>query len=362
MESYGELLKKARIAKNLDIETVERDTSITRRYLEALEAEDADVFPGEPYLFGFLHNYAEYLGLDSKSIVALYKNKKLQESPIPVELYKKERSPLIVPLIVFGCVVFVAAVVTLLYVFVFSKFTKPVEDDVALGKNAQIHQYTLTDQPFMERLYKRDQLIIPDASGNIVVTVASTLGTLALDMPAGRQIIELSEESEIDVNGDSKPEMIVYVSDLSSSVEDRGAEVKIMLVNPAALEKLVTEEVDAAQPEQVSSAGNTVIFSDNRAYPFTINITFRGSCEFRSMVDRGETTENYYASGEIISMTPQNAARLWMSNSNAVKIQVIANGQTYNLDIGKAGQVVVEDIKWIKDTDGMYKVVVVNVD
>mgnify|MGYP005605425407 CR=1 FL=1 len=34
----------------------------------------------------------------------------------------------------------------------------------------------------------------------------------------------------------------------------------------------------------------------------------------------------------------------------------------YDLDIGKAGQVVAQDIKWIKDTDGKYKLVVIELD
>ena len=42
--------------------------------------------------------------------------------------------------------------------------------------------------------------------------------------------------------------------------------------------------------------------------------------------------------------------------------KVLANGKTYDLAVAKAGEVVAEDIKWIKDTDGKYKVVVTDLE
>ena len=43
-------------------------------------------------------------------------------------------------------------------------------------------------------------------------------------------------------------------------------------------------------------------------------------------------------------------------------ILLVANGQTTSLDMVSSGQVIVQDIKWIKDTDGLYKIVVIDVD
>jgi hypothetical protein len=51
-----------------------------------------------------------------------------------------------------------------------------------------------------------------------------------------------------------------------------------------------------------------------------------------------------------------------MSNANSVKMQVIGDGKTVDVEIGRPGQVLVQDIKWIKDTDGRYKLVVLDVD
>lgn len=83
---------------------------------------------------------------------------------------------------------------------------------------------------------------------------------------------------------------------------------------------------------------------------------------FRYRIDRHQNVESYFSNGELVTMTANNGVRVWMSNSNAVKFTIIADSKTYNLDVGKAGQVLVEDIKWIRDTDGKYKLVVIELD
>jgi len=61
-------------------------------------------------------------------------------------------------------------------------------------------------------------------------------------------------------------------------------------------------------------------------------------------------------------MTANNGVRVWMSNGNTVKFTVIADTKNYDLEIGKAGQVLVEDIKWVRDSEGKYRLVVVELD
>ena len=61
-------------------------------------------------------------------------------------------------------------------------------------------------------------------------------------------------------------------------------------------------------------------------------------------------------------VTANNGVRVWMSNGNTVKFTVVADTKNYDLEIGKAGQVLVQDIKWVRDTEGKYKLVVVELD
>ncbi|MBR1403904.1 MAG: helix-turn-helix domain-containing protein [Treponema sp.] len=362
MESYGEILKTAREAKGLELELIARETSITQEYLEALEKEDAAAFPGEPYLIGFLKNYAEYLEVDANHVATLYHAKKIQESPPPLALTKRERPRFVIPLIVSLCVIFVVGLGVAATIIFKAKFAK-LEEDLALARGTEFKKYELTSKPFTGRLFKSDQLVMGTDSGNIFLTVAETEGIFGLETPAGIQYVELSEELELDVDGNSIPELIVYVSDVSQKNVDRGAEVKIMLKNAANVAVASPDENQIPNAEDLpKEQARTEILSDTRAYPFTVNASFRAGCLFRYRPDRKETVEDYFASGDILNMTSSNGLRVWVSNGNAVKLQVVANSKTYELGVSKAGEVIAEDIKWIKDTDGRYKLVVVDLD
>jgi hypothetical protein len=72
--------------------------------------------------------------------------------------------------------------------------------------------------------------------------------------------------------------------------------------------------------------------------------------------------EDYYTRGDIVTITASNGVRVWMSNGNAAKVQIVADGKTYDIELGNPGEVLVKDIKWIKDPDGTYKIVVNDLD
>ena len=363
MESYGELLRTTRESKQLDLDRASREISIEKRYLAGLEAEDNSVFPGDAYMIGFLKNYADYLELDSEFILKLYRNKQIQESPLPQGLYEPHKPRYFLPAIIIPSVLLVAVVVLVITLLAVKKKNK-VEDGVVVSSGLKNRQYELTDKKFTQRVYKGDQLFIPTGNdGKIILTVRDTLSAFGIDTPSGVYYIELAEESELDINGDNASDMIVYVSDISSTAESRGAEVRILLRHGVAVETAVVaaEEIPFAS-EVKSSHPYKVIHEDNRAYPFTINASFRGPCLFRDRVDNAQSVESYFARGDLFTATPRNGIRLWMSNFNTVKISIIADSKSFDLDIGAAGQIFVEDIKWIKDTDGKYKLVVIELD
>lgn len=149
---------------------------------------------------------------------------------------------------------------------------------------------------------------------------------------------------------------MIDVWEVSSNKNSRGAEVYIMLKDGSA----VAENIDETSIPLLASqqANQTIVLEDNRAYPFTLNASFRNPCVFRYEVDRKKSVENYYTNGDAVTMTANNKTRVWISNGNTVKFQVIAGGRSHDLEIAKAGEVVVEDIKWIRTDEGRYRLVV----
>lgn len=361
MDSYGEILKNARQEKNIDQDTAARETSIALPYVIGLEEEDDSAFPGEAYMQGFMRNYAEYLGVNPDTVLTLYKNKKLQESPIPENLYVQEKPAYFWPLIFSGIGLFVVAIFVVLFVFIVKK-KAAISDDVVLDKDNTSKKYELTDKAMTSRFYKGDQIVFPAADGQIILTVSDTLNSFGLLCPVGTLYTDLAEEAELDIDGDSNTDLIVYVSDISATNEARGAEVRFLKRGEGAFISAVRTEDIPFATEIESTHKQIVILEDTRAYPFTVNGSFRGACEFRYKIDRRDAIEAYFTSGEVATITANNGVRLWMSNCNTVKFGIIADSKSYDLEIGKAGQVLAEDIKWIKDTDGKYKLVVIELD
>jgi transcriptional regulator with XRE-family HTH domain len=72
MGELGSLLTRAREARGLTLEDAERDTRISRRYLQALESEQFEVIPAPVYARGFLRSYSQYLGLDPQETLAMF--------------------------------------------------------------------------------------------------------------------------------------------------------------------------------------------------------------------------------------------------------------------------------------------------
>ena len=72
-EGIGERLREARTARGIELEDAERQIKIRKRFLVAMEEEEWDVLPGSAYVRGFLHTYAELLGLDADAGVDEYR-------------------------------------------------------------------------------------------------------------------------------------------------------------------------------------------------------------------------------------------------------------------------------------------------
>lgn len=85
MPTVGEILRSEREKKGLSIKDIEKATSIRALYLNAIEEDNYTVVPGEVYLKGFIRNYANFLGLDTQSVMDLYRQAKAPTAPEPVK-------------------------------------------------------------------------------------------------------------------------------------------------------------------------------------------------------------------------------------------------------------------------------------
>jgi transcriptional regulator with XRE-family HTH domain len=111
----GELIFQARVTRGISLEEAERDTRISKRYLDALEREDFSAFPAPFYARAFLRTYAQYLGLDANQVLNILPQNRLEPdlAPLP-ELSRPTAAALSINWVVAGGVILFLLVVGLL--------------------------------------------------------------------------------------------------------------------------------------------------------------------------------------------------------------------------------------------------------
>ena len=70
--TLGSLLRTSREERHIDLDAVVKATKVRRHYLEALENEEWEKLPSKVFVKGFLRSYAEFLGLDTETVLDYY--------------------------------------------------------------------------------------------------------------------------------------------------------------------------------------------------------------------------------------------------------------------------------------------------
>jgi cytoskeletal protein RodZ len=373
VESLGDKLKTARESKGYTFDYVGRETNIATRYLEALETENFSAFPGEPYLLGFLRNYGEYLGLDVDELLFLYRGLKIQEQPVPIE--KLLRSPSKAPKVLITItliLVGMAAVGGGVYFFMHI----PWKTDAAVTVQRPAVVYTLEGNSLERRLYRGDSVLVPLGGNQFKIDLTNLGEAVTLQAPMGNVILDLGQEINVDINSDGLADVRISVQDFVRNDPAMGVMLRFdlstdmgMLSEGDGTEILPTADAVRAVPESaVGSLSNAqVIFGPSNAYPFTLQASFQGYCMFRWEIlrerDRQIREERYFSRTEVLPISQiQNGVRIWVSNALAVKLEVSGGGRTVPVEIGGAGEVVVANIEWVRESDGRYRLVLNRID
>jgi len=382
--AIGEQLRTAREARGLTIDYVADETNIAKRYIAAMEIEDFSVFPGEPYIVGFLRNYADYLGLESASIVQAFRGIRIQEQPVPIQELLQPKRVAAWPFILAGAVV-VLGVGGFLAVRALSP--KDAAEAPALTKSEPA-QHTLSAPSFEKRLYEGDTLLVPYSGDSYKLTITKIDERVAIETPVGVSRFMLGEEGSIDLDKDNQPELIAFIVDFQKNDAARGAVIRFSAAGTlaATMQAPVDAAIATAATDSAATAGaaattavpapaaastaperpssqESIVFSGKRSpYPFVINVTFRNYAMFRHEIDRKDREERYYHKGDQISVTANNSAKLWTSNAAACKLTIQASGgQSADVELGLPGEVAVKQVRWTQAEDGTWSLGVYNV-
>lgn len=68
-ELIGDVLRKERVTRRINIETIARDLKLNVKYIKALESNDYSSLPADPYVRVYLKSIAKYLSLNPDDII-----------------------------------------------------------------------------------------------------------------------------------------------------------------------------------------------------------------------------------------------------------------------------------------------------
>jgi cytoskeletal protein RodZ len=356
VESLGDKLRTVREEKGLSLDDAGKDTKISIRYLQALEKEDFSGFPGEAYITGFIRNYGSYLDLDVQELLSLYYALKIQEQPIPEQLLKK--TPKALPKIIIGILlglIIAGAGGSTVYYFI----NRPRQPRITAPVVRAPVEYVMDGDSFERRFYKGDSILVPAGTDQFKLELLSLGEEVTIHTPNGEITVNLSQEANVEL-GKGAPELKISAMDYTMNNADMGVLLRLELDNAQIPNVSAISGVTGQSP-------STMIFSSPNPYPFTLQLNWQSYCMFRWEIlmerDRRDRNERYFQRGDPeLNIQAQNGIRLWVSNAQAAKFQVIGGGRTVPVEIGIPGEVVVADIRWVRDNENHYRLVVLRLE
>lgn len=73
MKTAGQILQASRISKKFELDDVTRITKIRPHFLQAIESDNYSVLPSGATTRGFIRNYSEFLNLNPRQILAVFR-------------------------------------------------------------------------------------------------------------------------------------------------------------------------------------------------------------------------------------------------------------------------------------------------
>jgi len=356
MESIGDTLREAREVKGISVDQVAQETHISKAYIEALECEDFSQFPGETYIFGFLRNYADYLGLDPSRAIDMYKNFKVREQPVPMDELLGRNQPSSRGFLAVG-VVGALILVGLAVFFIprgiqaFSEYQTARAAQKALESSARdIQIYKVTEEVLENRFYQGDQLLVPLGDREFLITLTDVNERLFLEWDEGTLSLALGEEHYLDLDEDGVLDLRVALRDIDMSSGDGGVLLMSHLMEQGEQGK-TAESIDSSAVTGELSEG-IVIMEDIRPQPFRLDAVFRGYGLLRYRSDNRAMEQEYFREGDRFRLEVNRSVQLGVSNGGSLILKI--GGR--ELDLGGSGKVSVKLIRWeINEETGQYQ-------
>jgi cytoskeleton protein RodZ len=311
---------------------------------------------------GFLRNYSDYLGLDAEELIAIYRNLKIQEQPLPMSelLDVRRKPPRTLLLVIIAAIVLVAGGGAYLLSRAFARPPAP-SGSAAKPAAGETQAFAFQDEVRTKWFSQGDAISVPVGDRSWKIEIAAVGDALTLKVPGGTVELGLGKERLIDLDGDARPDVRVVWNDA-----DRGSGVKRANLGLSRVTSPAPDSTAAAAgdteagdipaavvnpPVRATSAAPTVLAKADTAAPFKLDFTFKTDCLFRFVTDEGEREDRFFQKGEMLSLDARRQITVWMSNAGAARMRTGSR----DVELGRLGEVATRRIAWRRDaTAGGY--------
>ncbi|MEK7160238.1 MAG: helix-turn-helix domain-containing protein [Patescibacteria group bacterium] len=209
MTKAGEKLKEKRLEKGLTLENVSKSTKIKREFLEFIEDGKYEKLPSVSYAQGFVRNYAKFLGLNEKEIMAIFRREfegeKLyrvlpkgfeREDEFPISKFKIRRSALF---IILSFLIFLSYI---LFQYRYAVINPPLSitspKNLSQISSSQITIFGKTDSN--ATVYVNSNAVSVDESGNFQKVIFVFPGKVTITVKAVNKFLkETTKKIEVNV-------------------------------------------------------------------------------------------------------------------------------------------------------------------
>lgn len=196
MITAGQRLFEERTKRGLTLEEVARATKIRSSFLSAIEKGEYKKLPSSAYIQGFVKNYAEFLGLSQKEIVALFRrefNEREFLRVLPEGFSKSQDLPLAG--IQFGqtavaiMLVFIVLVVYILFQYRYAFLNPPL--NVEVPTEGELVSKILTVRGTTDSnatVFINEDSVVVDADGNFKKNITLFPGKTTITITAKNRL------------------------------------------------------------------------------------------------------------------------------------------------------------------------------
>lgn len=373
MNQIGPVFREARTRSGKTIDDATRETKIAKKYLNAIENENFDIFPGETYLIGFLRNYAQFLGLDPDEMVLKYKDYKIQEQPAPIEQLtarpkNKKKQFLII-------LVFIMIISTVLYVILSGEkgereIAKETEKKVKQEKDLSVQQDTniivFEEEEVIKNFKKGDIIEFPLRNKKHSISIDGIDENLDLSIADIPFSLSTDEHMEIDFDRDGRKDLLIRANrfdegavnltlkklyktnlldkEISPLMEKKDEDQERPSEHP---EVVIIKDDDLLSPVPVAPKTGFKIVSSYEKTDINMFVKTKSTTYFGYYIDDGNKEEALLKNGEELSVSAKDILRITAANAKGADIEI----NNIPVILGESRQVVAKVVRWYRDSE-----------